>query len=204
MNLENEVPAKIASNASISNLANISDSASVWDYSQIRENAIIGDQTVIGSYVYIDANVKIGENCKIQNGALIYDSAVIHDGVFIGPGAILTNDKNPRSISLSGAIKGSADWVKVGVEVFKGASIGAGAICVAPVSIGKWSLVAAGSVVTKDVLDYAVVAGNPARQLGWVGPAGVRLQPLPDKTLICPLTMTKFEVIDNELHEMIS
>jgi UDP-3-O-[3-hydroxymyristoyl] glucosamine N-acyltransferase len=138
----------MTSNQSISKDAIISPTARIWDFSQIRENARIGANSIIGSYVYIDVNVLIGDNCKVQNRALIYDPSIIHDGVFIGPGAILTNDKNPRAIQKSGGIKQSSDWEKVGVEVFEGASIGSGAICIAPVKIGKWALVGAGAVVT--------------------------------------------------------
>ena len=196
--------ARIAENASVSPAAILKDGVSVWDFSQVRENAAIGNNSIIGSYAYIDANVQIGKNCKIQNRALIYDPAIIHDGVFIGPGVILTNDKNPRSVSTAGQIKGVSDWEKTGVEIFEGASIGAGAICIAPVTIGRWAVVGAGSVVSKDVKDHSLVVGNPGRQVGWVGYAGVRLKELSENVFECPKTLTKFEVINFELHEMIS
>jgi acetyltransferase-like isoleucine patch superfamily enzyme len=192
---------RIAQNASVSDAAVIADNASVWDFSQVRENARIGENTVIGSYVYIDANVEIGKNCKIQNRALVYDPATIHDGVFIGPGVILTNDKNPRSVSVSGDIKGAADWDKIGVEVLQGASIGAGAVCIAPVRIGKWALVGSGAVVTRDVRDYALVVGNPARQVGWVGPSGAPLNKISDGFFECPITLSKYMEKENELRE---
>lgn len=194
---------RIAQSASVSDTAQLSDNTSVWDFAQVRENAVIGENSIVGSYTYIDANVQIGANCKIQNRALIYDPAVIHDGVFIGPGAILTNDKNPRSISASGEIKLASDWEKTGVEVLFGASIGAGAVCIAPITIGKWASVGAGSVVTKSVKNYALVMGNPARQVGWVGPAGVILQAISETIFECPKTMTKFKLAKSELHEMI-
>jgi acetyltransferase-like isoleucine patch superfamily enzyme len=194
----------MTSNQSISMDAIISPTARIWDFSQIRENARIGANSIIGSYVYIDVNVLIGDNCKIQNRALIYDPSIIHDGVFIGPGAILTNDKNPRAIQKSGGIKQSSDWEKVGVEVFEGASIGSGAICIAPVKIGKWALVGAGAVVTKNVKNYALVVGNPARQVGWVGPAGVILTQISEMVFECPETLTRFEVVNSELHEIIT
>lgn len=194
----------MTSNQSISKDAVISPTARIWDFSQIRENARIGANSIIGSYVYIDVNVLIGDNCKVQNRALIYDPSIIHDGVFIGPGAILTNDKNPRAIQKAGGIKQSSDWEKVGVEVFEGASIGSGAICIAPVKIGKWALVGAGAVVTKDVKNYALVVGNPARQVGWVGPAGVILTQISEIVFECPETLTRFEVVNSELHEIIT
>ena len=194
----------MTSNQSISKDAIISPNARIWDFSQIRENARIGANSIIGSYVYIDVNVIIGDNCKVQTRALIYDPSIIHDGVFIGPGAILTNDKNPRAIQKSGGVKQSSDWEKVGVEVFEGASIGSGAICIAPVKIGKWALVGAGAVVTKNVKNYALVVGNPARQVGWVGPAGVILTQISEMVFECPETLTRFEVVNSELHEIIS
>ena len=190
---------KIAQNATVSDAAKLSENVSIWDFAQVRENAEVGKGSTVGSYAYIDANVKIGNNCKIQNRALIYDPAIIHDGVFIGPGAILTNDKNPRSVSGSGDIKSAKDWKKVGVEVLHGASIGSGAICVAPIRIGKWALVGAGAVVTRDVKDYALVVGNPARQIGWVGEAGEQLETLDGQHFKCPVFGTEFELINDSL-----
>lgn len=192
---------KIAQNASVSDAAILSENTSIWDFAQVRENAIVGKNSIIGSYAYIDANVQIGNDCKVQNRALIYDPAVIHDGVFIGPGAILTNDKNPRSITGSGEGKSAKDWDKVGVEVLRGASIGSGAICVAPVRIGRWALVGAGAVVTKDVKDYALVMGNPARQVGWVGRAGKQLETLDGQHFKCPILGNEYQVINGNLVE---
>jgi acetyltransferase-like isoleucine patch superfamily enzyme len=192
---------RIAQNASVSDAAKLSENASIWDFAQVRENATIGKNTIIGSYAYIDANVQIGNNCKVQNRALIYDPAIIHDGVFIGPGAILTNDKNPRSISSSGEVKSANDWDKVGVEVFQGAAIGSGAICVAPVKIGKWALVGAGAVVTKDVKDYALVVGNPARQVGWVGKSGIQLETVDGQHFKCPISGIEYQVSNGNLVE---
>jgi len=147
----------------------------VWDGAQIREGACIGSECIIGRGAYIGPGVRVGDRCKIQNNVLIYDPAVIGDGVFIGPGAVLTNDRLPRAITPAGKLKGADDWDPVGVTIETGASIGAGAVCVAPVRIGAWAMVAAGSVVVRDVLDHALVAGNPARQIGWVGRDGQRM-----------------------------
>jgi acetyltransferase-like isoleucine patch superfamily enzyme len=109
---------------------------------------------------------------KIQNLALIYEPAIVEDGVFIGPGAILTNDTYPRAITPSGELVRAADWTPVGVTVREGASIGARAVCVAPVTVGRWAMVAAGATVIHDVPAFALVAGTPARQVGWVGRTG--------------------------------
>ena len=188
---------------SISLDAVIASSAQIWEFTQIREKASIGENTIVGSFVYVDANVQIGKDCKIQNRALIYDPAIIHDGVFIGPGVILTNDKHPRSITSEGKLKSSNDWKKTGVEIFEGASIGAGAICVAPIVIGKWAVVGAGAVVTKDVKSHAMVVGNPARQVGWVSSTGVRLEKISEQVYNCPATLARYEVINSELHEIL-
>lgn len=137
----------------------------IWENSQVREGVTIGKNCVIGRNVYIGPGVVIGDNCKIQNNALIYEPAVIEDGVFIGPAVVLTNDKNPRAVNNDGTLKSSADWEMVGVTVRRGAAIGANSTCIAPVEIGEWSLVGAGSVVTKNVQPHTTVAGNPARPL---------------------------------------
>jgi len=175
----------------------------IWNYSYIRENSQIGEDTIIGSYVYIDSNVVIGKNCKIQNRAQLFDPTIIHDGVFIGPGVILTNDQYPRSINTDGSIKSAKEWKKVGVEVNEGASIGAGAICVAPVKIGKWALIGAGSVIISDVPDFALVVGNPGRQIGWVGRSGIKLKEVEANNFICPRTQTQYELQNGVLSEIL-
>jgi UDP-2-acetamido-3-amino-2,3-dideoxy-glucuronate N-acetyltransferase len=147
----------------------------IWNNSIIRDNVKIGSQCIIGRHVIIDSNVTIKDNVKIQNGSLIYGPANIHSNVFIGPGVITTNDLYPRSVNPDGTLKKAKDWSEMGVEILEGASIGAGAVCVAPLIIGKYSLIGAGSVVVKNVPDYGLVVGNPARQIGWVDKEGNRL-----------------------------
>lgn len=155
----------IHSTAEVHESAIVPSSARIWHYAQVRENVRIGENCVIGRNVYIGPGVVIGNNCKIQNNALIYEPAVLEDGVFVGPAVVLTNDKNPRAVNLDGSIKGASDWLMVGVTIREGAAIGANSTCIAPVEIGRWSLVGAGSVVTRDVPDNTTVAGNPARLL---------------------------------------
>ena len=182
----------------ISRDAHVHETAAVWHLAQIREYADIGRRVVIGRGVYVGSGVVVGDDSKIQNGALIYEPAEIGRGVFIGPSAILTNDRFPRAVNPSMNQKATDDWTPVGVKVLDGASIGAGAICVAPVTIGRWSMVAAGSVVIRDVPDHALVVGNPARQIGWVGRAGVRLDadPVSPGLFRCSATDETYEETD--------
>jgi UDP-2-acetamido-3-amino-2,3-dideoxy-glucuronate N-acetyltransferase len=144
----------------------VPESTKVWNYAQIRENVVIGENCVIGRNVYIGPGVIIGDNCKIQNNALIYEPAVLEDGVFIGPAAVLTNDRHPRAINADGSTKSATDWNKVGVVVRNGASIGANAVCVAPLEIGEWSVVGAGSVLTRSAESGKLYIGNPAKPRG--------------------------------------
>jgi len=168
--------------------------ARIWAFAEIREGAVIGENVIIGSKVYIGVGVTVGANCKIQNNSLVYEPAVIEPGVFIGPGVILTNDKNPRAINENGKIKNHADWNPEGVHIGYGASIGAGTVCVGPLSIGEWALVGAGSVVTRDVKDFELVGGVPARHLGWVGQSGFKLQKDRQGYFVCPKTFQLYSV----------
>ncbi|MFD7028352.1 acyltransferase [Streptomyces sp. NPDC059917] len=168
--------------------ATVGDSATVWGLAHIREDAVVGPGCTIGRGAYIGPGATLGADCKVQNYALIYEPARIEDGVFIGPAAVLTNDPHPRALTPDGAAKGPQDWTPVGVTVRHGASIGARAVCVAPVTIGRWALVAAGSVVTRDVPDHALVAGSPARRIKWVGRAGVALRDAGEGRFHCPVT----------------
>lgn len=164
----------------------------VWHLAQVREGASLGRDCVIGRGAYVGSGVRIGDKCKLQNYALVYEPAVLEDGVFVGPAVVFTNDHYPRAITPEGRVKRGDDWEPVGVTVRRGASIGARAVCIAPVTVGAWALVAAGSVVTKDVPDFALVAGVPARRVGWVGRAGVPLAPQSDGTWLCPETGDHF------------
>lgn len=162
--------------AEVDETAQIDPSSYVWGLAQVREGSSVGPECVIGRGAYVGVGVRIGARVKIQNFALLYDPAEIEDGVFIGPGVILTNDRRPRSVTPRGQAKSALDWTPVGVRVEQGASIGAGSICVAPVRIGAWALVGAGSVVVDNVPDHALVVGSPALQIGWVGRLGERLR----------------------------
>lgn len=174
--------------AQVDERATIGDGTVIWELAQVRESAVLGVDCIIGRGAYIGPGVLIGDRVKIQNHALVYEPAVIASGVFIGPAVVLTNDEFPRAVSPDGSRKSGEDWSAVGVTVHEGASVGARAVCVAPVTIGPWSLVAAGAVVTRDVPAHALVAGVPARRIGWVGRAGVPLVGGDDQRWTCPRT----------------
>lgn len=160
----------------VSPQAVIGEGTRVWANVQIRERANIGRNCIIGRNSYIEFDVTIGDNVKIQNNSSLYVGLTVEDGVFIGPHVIFTNDKLPRAINPDGSLKSAADW-HVGKTLLKyGAAIGAGAVIVTGVTIGRWAMVGSGSVVTKDVPDYALVVGNPARVIGYVSATGVRCE----------------------------
>lgn len=193
------MPVKILESADVDDKAVIGDGSSVWHLAQVREGATLGRNCVVGRGAYIGAGVELGDNCKVQNYALVYEPANLGDGVFVGPAVVLTNDTYPRAVNPDGTGKSAADWEPVGVVVGDGASIGARAVCVAPVRIGAWALVAAGSVVTRDVPDHALVAGVPARQIGWVGRTGRQLEDDGTGVLVCPETQEKYCESDGRL-----
>ncbi|HEX5986603.1 MAG TPA: acyltransferase [Nocardioides sp.] len=180
---------RVQPTAQVAESAVVGDGTSVWELAQIREDARLGSGCVVGRGAYVGAGVVMGDHCKLQNYALVYEPAVLGDGVFIGPAAVLTNDEFPRAVDPDMTLKRGGDWEAVGVHIGDGASIGARAVCVAPVRIGRWAMVAAGAVVTHDVPDFALVVGVPARQIGWVGRAGHRLAEADSAgTWTCPKT----------------
>jgi acetyltransferase-like isoleucine patch superfamily enzyme len=194
----------VMSSADVADDVVVPATARVWHLAQVREGAVLGENVIVGRGAYIGTGVRVGDNSKIQNYALVYEPAELAAGVFIGPAAVLTNDHLPRAVTPDGTQKAASDWDLVGVTIGEGASIGARAVCVAPLKVGAWSLVAAGAVVTKDVPDHALVAGVPARQLGWVGRTGVRLirDDKDGSAFRCPETGAQYIESDGELREV--
>lgn len=196
-------PSFVHETADVADTASIAAGAKIWHYAQVREHAQIGKNVIVGRGAYVGTAVEVGDNCKIQNYALVYEPAKLARGVFIGPAVVLTNDHFPRAINADGSAKSSDDWHPVGVDIREGASIGASSTCVAPVIIGRWALVGAGSVVIKDVPDFALVVGSPARRVGWVGTAGHPLKEESPGEWICPVTNARYQQVgDNELIEV--
>jgi UDP-2-acetamido-3-amino-2,3-dideoxy-glucuronate N-acetyltransferase len=186
-----EAPA-VHGTADVDETAELGPGTTVWHLAQIRENARLGSDCIVGRGAYVGPGVVVGDQVKLQNYALVYEPARLEDQVFIGPAAILTNDLFPRSADASGKLKRPADWEAMGVVVRRGASIGARAVVLPGVVVGSWAMVAAAAVVTKDVPDFALVAGIPARRIGWVGRAGAKLEAFGPGKWRCPQTGEQF------------
>ncbi len=161
--------------AQVSPQAEIGPGTRIWHHAQVREGARIGRNCILGKDVYVDFGVQIGDNVKIQNQALLYHGVTVEDGVFIGPQVCLTNDKRPRAITSDGRLKTDADWEVGTIRVRYGASLGARSVILPGVTIGRFALVGAGAVVTRDVPDHGLVVGNPARLVGYVCKCATRL-----------------------------
>jgi UDP-2-acetamido-3-amino-2,3-dideoxy-glucuronate N-acetyltransferase len=151
---------RVHSTAIVEGGADVGSGTSVWHHAHVRDGARIGTDCVLGKNVYVDAHAVIGNRCKLQNNVSVYRGVHVGDDVFVGPSATFTNDLVPRAFN--------ADWQVVETHVHDGASIGANATIVCGVTLGQYSMVAAGATVTHDVADHQLVAGTPARHLGWV------------------------------------
>ncbi len=187
--------------ADVAESARLGAGTRIWHLAQVCDGAVLGQTCALGRGAYVGPGVVAGDNVKLQNHALVYEPARLGDGVFVGPAAVLTNDEYPRAVTPDGRLKSGDDWTAVGVTIGEGAAIGARAVCVAPVTVGRWALVAAGAVVTTDVPDFALVVGVPARRVGWVGRAGRPLTAKGDGAWVCPATGAEYTETGGRLTE---
>lgn len=167
----------------------IGKGSKIWHYSHVMPKAILGENCNIGQNVFIAANVVIGKNAKIQNNVSLYEGLTCGDDVFLGPSAVFTNVINPRSDVLR-----KSEYKKTILN--DGATIGANATIICGITLGYYSFIGAGAVVTKDVPDYALIVGNPGKQLGWMSKNGQRLNFNAEGRAICPETAEAYLLID--------
>ncbi len=172
----------------------IGKESKIWHFSHIMSNSTMGISCNIGQNVVISPNVELGNNVKVQNNVSIYTGVVCEDNVFLGPSMVFTNILNPRS-----AIIRKDAYVKTLVK--KGASIGANATIICGNTIGEYALIGAGTVVTKSVKPYALVVGNPGKQIGWVSEFGHRLEFVSGKA-ICPESLKSYELKNESIKEI--
>jgi acetyltransferase-like isoleucine patch superfamily enzyme len=168
-------PVLIHPTAEVSPQATVGEGTRVWNEAQVRAGARIGRDCILAKGVYVDAEVVIGDRVKLENRVSVFRGAHLDSGVFVGPHSCLLNDKRPRATTPTGDLKREDDWTVSGVTVAEGASIGGGCTVLPGVSIGRFAMVGAGAVVTKDVPDHGLVIGNPARLVGHVCECGGRL-----------------------------
>jgi UDP-2-acetamido-3-amino-2,3-dideoxy-glucuronate N-acetyltransferase len=169
----------------------IGEGTKIWHFSHIMPNCKLGEGCNIGQNVVISPEVVLGKNVKVQNNVSIYTGVICEDDVFLGPSMVFTNITNPRS-----AVVRKNEYAKTTVK--KGATIGANATIVCGHDIGEFAFIGAGAVVTKTIPAYALVVGNPARQLGWMSEYGHRLEFDTDGTAICPESKEEYR-LDNQM-----
>ncbi len=173
----------------------IAEGTKIWHFSHIMSNCKIGEKCNIGQNVVVSPDVVLGENVKVQNNVSIYTGVICEDDVFLGPSMVFTNVINPRS-----AVNRKSEYMKTVVK--KGASIGANATIVCGNDIGKFAFIGAGAVVTKEIPDYALVVGNPSRQIGWVSEYGHRLE-FDDKGFaVCKESGQEYQLENNKVQRI--
>ncbi|MDG1850096.1 MAG: acyltransferase [Flavobacteriales bacterium] len=178
--------------AVIDSPCNIGKGTKIWHFSHIMSNSKLGENCNLGQNVVVSPHVVLGQNVKVQNNVSIYTGVVCQDDVFIGPSVVFTNIINPRS-----AINRRDQYVDTLIE--KGASIGANATIICGNKIGSYAFIGAGTVVTKEVLPYALVIGNPAKQVGWVGEYGHRLEFQSNGIATCKESQQEYQLKNNKV-----
>lgn len=180
------------SSAIVDEGAKIGDGTKIWHFCHLMAGAVVGEKCILGQNVFVDNNVVVGNGVKIQNNVSLYNGVIVEDDAFIGPSVVFTNVINPRSF-----IERKTEFKKTFVR--KGATVGANATVVCGVEIGEYALIGAGSVVTKNVLPFSLVYGNPVRAKGWVSKAGHALY-FTDGHAVCSGTGERYVLTNNRVH----
>jgi UDP-2-acetamido-3-amino-2,3-dideoxy-glucuronate N-acetyltransferase len=167
----------------------------IWHFSHIMPKSTIGENCNIGQNVVISPDVIIGNNAKIQNNVSVYTGVICEEDVFMGPSMVFTNVINPRS-----AVNRKAEYLQTYVK--KGVTFGANCTIVCGITIGEYAFIGAGAVITKDVKPYALIVGNPGKQIGWMSEYGQRLEFDKNGLAICPESKQKYEIINNEVKKI--
>ncbi len=173
----------------------IGNNTKIWHFSHILSNTFIGENCSFGQNCVVGPNVKIGNGVKVQNNISIYEGVEVEDDVFLGPSIVFTNVINPRSFIIR-----KEEFKKTLLK--KGCSIGANATIICGINIGKYAFVGAGAVVLKDIPDYGLVVGNPAKQIGWVSKSGIRLHFDKEGLAICDQTQKKYRLEEGFVKEI--
>ena len=173
----------------------IGENTKIWHFCHISSNTIIGKECNFGQNVFVAPNVKLGNGVKVQNNVSIYEGVECADAVFLGPSMVFTNVMNPRS-----GVSRKNEYKKTIVQ--EGVTIGANATIVCGITIGKYAFIGAGAVVTKNIPPFALVVGNPPRQIGWMSEKGEKLQFGDDQIAICPLSKEKYKLSNNKVEKI--
>jgi serine acetyltransferase len=203
--------ARVDASAVLDGSVSVGAGTNVRERARLREGARVGRDGIIGPDVFIDEGVVLGDRVQVHRGAILYQGVTADDAVFVGPAAILTNYRRPRALNLAGDPLGPGDWEISPIHLSSGASVGAAAVIVGPCSIGPFAMIGAGAVVTHDVPGHAIVAGNPARRIGWACICGGRLvdstgHKAPaereryalDQALVCPVCERRYAYVRDE------
>ena len=185
---KNDSSLKIHPSSIVDKGALIGENTKIWHWVHVCGGARIGQNVSLGQNVFVGNKVQIGDNCKVQNNVSVYDNVTLEDGVFCGPSCVFTNVTNPRAF-----INRKKEYKKT--IVGDGVTLGANCTILCGITIGKYAFIGAGAVVTKNIKDFALVIGNPAKQVGWVSETGAKL----DNNLVCPETNAKYILKKNKL-----
>ena len=194
---ETASPAVYVDPAAICESSRIGEGTKIWPFAQVMDGAVLGRNCTVGGHAFIEGGARIGNGVTVKNRVMIWDGVTVEDNVFLGPGMTFTNDRYPRNRRVAAAVSRYShpeNWL-VSTRVQQGAAIGAGAVIVAGINIGRYASVGAGAVVTHDVPDHRVVVGNPARIVGWVCHCGGPLT----EALACSLCARRYEELDGTI-----